>query len=115
MQPQDAVLELGRDLLAINFVAEDERAMIIAQAILFVNEPRPLRRERLDPGIEIQDVIFQLDMQTPLGRPGKIGLEDQTLRFFMDVDRRRECLSMRFRAPALRPSRERLSAIATPR
>ena len=42
-KPQDAILQLGRDSFAIDLVAEDERPVIITQAILFVNEPAPLR------------------------------------------------------------------------
>ena len=70
--------------------------MIIAQAILFVNEPCLLRRRRLDPGIEIQDVVFELDVQTLLGGPGNISLEDQAVRPLMNVDRRRIGLPRRF-------------------
>ena len=61
--------------------------MIIAQAILFVDEPSFLRRQRLDPGIEIEDVIFKLDLQTLLGGPGNVSLEDQALGPLVNVDR----------------------------
>ena len=89
--------------------------MVIAQAILFVNEPSLLRHRRLDPGIEIKDVIFELDVQTLLGGPGNISLEDQAIGAFVNVDRRRVRLSRRIDALLRSPEDEQLRAAVTPR
>ena len=76
--------------------------MIITQAILFVDEPRFLRRRRLDPGIEIEDVIFELDVQTLLGGPRNVSLEDQALGSLVNVDRWRVAFPRRLDALLLR-------------
>ena len=42
------VLELGRDSLPIDFITQDKGTLIIAQAILFMDQPRTLGCRRID-------------------------------------------------------------------
>ena len=88
--------------------------MVITQAILFVNEPCLLRRQRLDPGVEIQDVVFELNLQALLGGPGNVGLEDQALGLLVNVDRRRVRFPRRFERSALSPGAWQIRAVRDP-
>ena len=85
---QHAVFELSRDPVTIDFVAQDKRAVVISQAIFLVNESRVFRHARLDPRIQIQNIVFELDVQTLLGRAGNVRLEDQAIGALVNVDRR---------------------------
>ena len=90
--PEDAVGQFRGDPVAVDLVAEDERPLIIPEAILLVQETSAFGSARIDPGIEAQDVVFQVDPQVLLDGPREIGLEDKPFRSFMDVDRGREGL-----------------------
>ena len=73
--------------------------MVITRAKFLVNEPRLLRQSWLNSSIQIEDIVLELDVQSLLGGAGNVGLKDQAIGAFVDVDGR--CISLSSRLSIL--------------
>ena len=87
---QDAVVQLGRDAIVVDIVAQDKRSQVVAFVVFLMDQPCPFRRDLRNAAKQCQPVVLNLQLQSVQGNSGQVGSQNQSVVRFMNIDRRRK-------------------------